>query len=601
MGNWISALLAAMGLVALICLAFAGLSAAAPQSTCIGAKVQDFSLPDVSGREVALTDFANKKGIVVIFMGTECVINNAYMPRLVEMQKSYGERGVQFIGINSNLQDTAERVAQHAKQNGANFPVLKDERNVVADEFGAQRTPEVFLVDDKGIIRYHGRIDDQFGIGYKRARPTQRELAAALDELLAGKAVTQPTSSVPGCLIGRVPDIKSAGKVTYTKQVARIMQAKCQECHRPGEAAPMSLLTYGDTIAWADMIREVLTDKRMPPWHADPRYGHFSNDRSLSSADRQTLVAWLNDGMPKGEEKDMPPPHQFVKGWGIGKPDAVFEMPVDYLVPAEMPKGGLPYQRFRVHTNFKEDKWVERAETRAGAPSVVHHIIIWVVPPGEDYQPGNPRTQLLCGTAPGDMPQILPPGMGKKIAAGSDLIFELHYTPNGTDTKDRSVVGMIFAKEEPKYVARTHGIANDDFQIPAGADNHVVDQWFKFPEDCYLLGFMPHMHLRGKDFLYEVTYPDGKEEVLLSIPRYDFNWQSAYREAKPLFMPKGAKIHCRAHYDNSAKNPSNPDPTIPVAWGDQTWEEMMIGWIDYAALRRPGQENSRIVRPPSFK
>jgi len=569
---------------------------AEPPQGRIGEAIPDFSLPATGGRSVLLGTLKDKKAVVVIFLGTECVINNAYMPRLVQMQNEYGPRGVQIIGINSNEQDSAEQVAEHAKQHALNFPVLKDQDNTVADRFGAQRTPEVFLLDRDHVIRYRGRIDDQFGIGYKRAAPSKRELVAALEELLAGKPIAQPTTQVAGCIIGRSAKPERIGTITYAKHVARIVQAKCQECHRPGDVAPMSLTTYKDVLAWSGMIREVVLDGRMPPWHADPRYGHFSNDRSMSKEDRETLLAWLDNGTPKGDDKDMPTPREFVKGWRIGNPDVVFEMPAAYDVPADMPKGGLPYQRFRVHTNFKGDRWVERAETRAGAPSVVHHIIIWVVQPGEDFQPGNPNMQLLCGTAPGDMPQILPPGTGKKIPAGADLIFELHYTPNGTAQKDRSVVGMIFAKDEPKYVARTQGIACDDFRIPPGADNYPVDQWFRFPEDSYLLGFMPHLHLRGKAFLYEVAYPDGKEETLLSVPRYDFNWQSVYREEKPLFMPKGTKIHCRAIYDNSVKNPNNPDPTIPVTWGDQTWEEMMIGWIDYATARDNGQRAANVRR-----
>jgi peroxiredoxin len=552
----------------------------------LGKLVPNFSLRNTDGHKISLTDFGEKKAIVVIFMGTECVINNAYMPRLVEMQKDFNSKGVQILGINSNVQDSSEQVAEHARQFAVNFPILKDHDNATADLLGAQRTPEVFLLDAQRVVRYHGRIDDQFGIGYKRANPTRQELMTALDELLAGKPISQPTSRVAGCIIGRASPAKDDGRITYARQVSRIVQAKCQECHRPGDVGPMSLMSYRDVAAWAPMIREVVSDKRMPPWHADSRYGHFSNDRSLSVEERDTLLAWVDQGTPKGDDKDLPPARHFVRGWRIGQPDAVFEMPTAYEVPADMPKGGLPYQRFRVHTNFKEDRWVQSAEARAGAPSVVHHIIIWVIPPGEEYQPGNPKTQLLCGTAPGDMPQILPPGVAKKVPAGSDLIFELHYTPNGTATKDRSRVGIIFAREEPKLVARTLGIANDDFRIPPGAGDYEVEQWFRFPEDAYLLGFMPHLHLRGKAFDYSVTYPGGKTEMLLSIPRYDFNWQSAYREATPLFMPKGAKIHCRARYDNSASNPNNPDPKSPVFWGDQTWEEMMIGWIDYATARK---------------
>jgi peroxiredoxin/mono/diheme cytochrome c family protein len=557
----------------------------------VGRKVGQFTLPDTSGRAVSLAQFKDKKAVVVIFMGTECPINNALMPRLVEMQKHYAPLGVQFLGINSNQQDTAERVAEHARQNGLNFPALKDEGNAVADQFGAERTPEAFLLDAERTIRYRGRIDDQFGIGYKRLQPTQRDLATALDELLAGKPISRPITPVAGCIISRVSPAHRAtaggeAPITYANQVARIMQARCQECHRPGEVGPMSLLTYDDTVAWADTIREVLLDKRMPPWHADQRYGHFSNDRSLTKAEHDTLLAWLDQGMAKGNDQDMPRPRQFVAGWTIGTPDMVFEMPQEYQVPAEAPKEGVPYQRFRVPTNFTEDRWIDRAEARAGARSVVHHVIVWIVAHGEQFRADNPELQLLCGTAPGDMPQILPPRMGKKIPAKSDLIFEIHYTPNGTPQKDRSVVGVIFAKQKPRYEVRSRPIPNDDFKIPAGAADFKVEQSFRFPQDSYLLGFMPHMHMRGKDFLYEVAYPNGKNEILLSVPRYDFNWQSVYRVAEPLFMPKGSKIHCLAHFDNSANNPSNPDPTVDVTWGDQTWEEMMIGWIDYATERK---------------
>jgi hypothetical protein len=269
----------------------------------------------------------------------------------------------------------------------------------------------------------------------------------------------------------------------------------------------------------------------------------------------------------------------------IGKPDVIFEMPVEYQVPAEAPEGGIPYQRFRVKTNFKEDKWVERSEARPGSPAVVHHIVVWVVGPGEEFVPNNPKATLLCGEAPGDMPSILPRGMAKRIPAGSDIVIEMHYTPNGQAMKDRSRVGIILSKEEPKYVVRTHGVANDEFKIPAGASNYEVEQSFRFPEDAYLLSFMPHMHLRGKDFKYTFSYPDGRSEVLLWVPRYDFNWQSYYR-LKPKFMPKGTKVYCVAHFDNSTSNFNNPDPTKPVYWGDQTWEEMMIGWMDFAFARK---------------
>jgi hypothetical protein len=348
----------------------------------------------------------------------------------------------------------------------------------------------------------------------------------------------------------------------------------------------MTLASYDDVVAWSDTIREVLQECRMPPWFADPRYGHFANDRSLRAADKNAVLAWIDAGLPRGDDKEMPPARVFESTWSIGKPDIVLTMPNAYSVPADMPKNGIPYQRFRVATNFKEDRWVESAETRAGATQVVHHIIVFVVPPGEEFYPGNPQTPVLSGTAPGDMPLILPAGMAKKVPAGSDLIFEMHYTPNGVAQQDRSSVGLIFSKEAPKYEIRTVPVSNPSFKIPPGDDNFKVEQTYTVRRDALLMGYMPHMHLRGKDFLYEAIYPDGKKETLLSIPHYNFNWQAGYRLAEPLNLPRGMKVHMVAHFDNSSKNPNNPDPTKTVTWGDQTWEEMMIGWMDLAYLRQ---------------
>jgi peroxiredoxin len=560
-------------------------AAAEEVSASVGKKIANFTLKDTNGRPVSLESLKDKKAVVVVFLGTECPINNAYLFPLSQMHKNYASHGVQLLGINSNSQDTPDRVAVHAKENSIPFPVLKDEANKVADEFGAQRTPEAFLLDNEQRIRYRGRIDDQFGIGYKRTAPTTHELVDALNALLAGKPIAKSTSTVAGCIIARATTPKEAGTVTFTKNVARILQDRCQICHRQGEVGPMPLITYKDAAAWSETIREVINENRMPPWHADPKFGEFENDRRLSATERQTVLTWLDEGTPKGDDKDMPPPRQFVNGWVIGKPDVIFEMPEAYQVPADSPPGGIPYQRFRVKTNFKEDKWVERSEARPGTPAVVHHIVVWVVESGEEFSPNNPRGTLLCGEAPGDMPSILPKGMAKKLPAGSDLIIEMHYTPNGQAMTDRSRVGLIFAKEAPKYIVRTHGVATDEFKIPAGASNYEVEQFYKFPVDSYLLSFMPHMHLRGKDFKYTFTYPDGKSEVLLWVPRYDFNWQSYYR-MKPKFMPKGTQVHCVAHFDNSVKNFNNPDPTKPVYWGDQTWEEMMIGWMDFAYERK---------------
>lgn len=563
------------------------LGAAEPESLSVGKKLNGFALSDArEQKRISLDDFKGKN-LVVIFLGTECPINNAYLATLSELHKTYAPRGVQFLGVNSNRQDTTERVAAHARKHALPFPILKDPNNVAADQFGARRTPEAFILDSTKTIVYQGRIDDQFGISYQRPKPTRRDLTEALDELLAGKPVSQTHTAVAGCLIARVAPNKAEGTVTFTKQIARILQNNCQECHRPGQIGPMALLTYDDASAWAATIHEVVSERRMPPWHADARHGQFANNRSLSPADRETLLSWIDQGCPRGDMKDMPAAREFADGWRIGKPDVVFSMPEEFEIPARVEGNGIPYKYFTVDPGFAEDRWVERAEARPGSYAVVHHIIVFVSPPGVQIA-GSRGSRLLVGTAPGDMPLILEPGLAKKVPAGSKLVFQMHYTPNGTAQKDRSSVGLIFAKQPPKRQVHTVSIGARNLRIPPGDDNHLVESSFTLPADGEIISFMPHMHLRGKDFLYEALTPDGKTQTLLSIPKYDFNWQSVYRCKIPVALAKDSKVHCVAHFDNSTKNRNNPDPTKLVTWGDQTWEEMMIGWMDYT-LSQPVQ------------
>jgi peroxiredoxin/mono/diheme cytochrome c family protein len=553
----------------------------------VPASISGFRLNEpLNGKTVDFASLKSSKAVVVVFLGTECPINNAYLPELASLHKEFSGRGVSFVGINSNRQDTPGRIAEHARKNGIPFPVLVDVGSKVADAFGARRTPEVLVVSPEGKVFYRGRIDDQFGLEHRRPdKPTRRDLAEALGEILAGKPVSVAETTVAGCRIARPVTSKTGGAVTYTKHIADILQRNCQECHRAGQVGPMALSSYDDAIAWAETIREVVSDGRMPPWYADPAHGKWANDRRLSKEDRANLLAWLDHGTPKGEEKDLPAPRKFSSDWVIGKPDVVFQMPEAFAVPAEAPKDGIPYKRFIVKTNFTEDRWIERAETRPGAPEVVHHIVIFIVPPGVGFRPDLPGA-VLAGTAPGEMPLMLEPGFAKKIPAGSRLLFEMHYTPNGRAQSDRSELGLVFAKKPPRHQVLTFPIDNRWFttgllRIPAGVENFEMQAIHTFKEDVHVMSFMPHMHLRGKDFRYGAILPNGNRQTLLSVPHYNFNWQTLFRATEPIALPKGTKLHCVAHYDNSAKNPNNPDPSKSVGWGDQTWEEMMLGWIDY--------------------
>ena len=373
----------------------------------------------------------------------------------------------------------------------------------------------------------------------------------------------------------------SNASVTFNKDVAPIVFKNCAGCHRPGEVAPMSLLSYKDARPWARSIREKVATEQMPPWLADPHYGEFANDRRLSKAEIDTIVAWVDQGAKEGNASDLPPTPEFADGWNIGKPDAVFSIPKEYPVPAS---GVVEYKYFTVPTNFTEDRWIQAAEVRPGNRAVVHHVIVF-------SQKGSDR-RLLVGYAPGEQPAIYGPGLGRKIPAGADLVFQVHYTPNGTAATDKSYVGLVFSKTPPKQELLTRPVLNARFAIPAGDPDYKVESSFTFTDDSHIYSLMPHMHLRGKDFLYRVTYPDGKSKVILSVPRYDFSWQSYYILKDPVAAPKGTRLDCVAHFDNSEQNKYNPDPKKEVRWGDQTWEEMMIGWTSYT-LDHPSTGSGR--------
>ena len=374
----------------------------------------------------------------------------------------------------------------------------------------------------------------------------------------------------------------SVNGVTFTKDVAPILYNRCVDCHRPGEIAPMSLLTYNEARPWAKAIKEKVLDRSMPPWLASAENHQFKNDRRLSQKEIDTIAAWVDAGAPKGDDHDLPAQPKFEQGWSIGKPDAVISLDQAVSVPAE---GVIPYKYLTVQTNFNEDKWVQAAEIRPGNRKVVHHVIIFVQEPGNRTElTGEARGGIgykLCGFAPGEQPKVFPPGTARLIRKGSKLTFQMHYTPNGEATTDRSYVGLIFSKTPVQRTALTGTAINARFVIPAGDPNFEVRSSWTATDDVRIIDLMPHMHVRGKDFTYTAVYPDGHSEVVLQVSKYDFNWQLLYQFREPLFLPKGARLDCVAHFDNSARNKYNPDPAKEVRWGDQTWEEMMIGWFDY--------------------
>ncbi len=548
----------------------------------LGTKMPDFELTDFRGRSWSSQEFAEKKAVVVLFLGNECPLVRLYAPRLNEIAEKFADQGVQLIGINSNMQDSMAELGAFARDTKIEFPLLKDPSNRVADLFMAQRTPEAFVFDGTSKLVYRGQFDDQYTYGRQRPKVEHEYVVESLDHILNDKPIDVAETEAVGCIIGRSSKVKSDGMsdVTYSEHVSRILQDKCVNCHRPGEIAPFSLLEYDEVAGWADMIQEVVNENRMPPWHADPAHGTFKNDIRLSASEKDMINRWVDGGVAQGDLKLLPEPRQFAEGWQIGEPDVVIAMSEEgFRVPAT---GTVEYQYFVVPTNFKEDRWIDAAEIRIGNRAVVHHVIVGIN--DEDGSPhGGVDSEWIAACAPGSPPLQLPEGYAKLIPAGSELVFQMHYTPNGTAQEDISCIGFKFVDPKAvKKVVGTQEVIQERFRIPAGAENHKVVARKQIRHDAIMLTLFPHMHLRGKAFRYEAKYLDGTTEILLDVPQYDFNWQNSYIFAEPKRLPKGTWVICTAHFDNSKGNIANPDPTKVVRWGDQTYEEMMIGYFDMA-------------------
>lgn len=543
----------------------------------LGEQVPAFQLRDCYGALHGLDDFRDSRVVVVVFLGTECPLVKLYSRRLCALAESYDDQSVSFVGVNSNTQDTITELVAFANRFKLNFPLLKDATHAVADQFSATRTPEVVVLDHERRIRYRGRIDDQHAVGVSRPKPQRHDLRQAIDQLLADEPVTVPVTELAGCVIGRADHVSPSGEITYNQQIAEILNRRCVECHREGQIAPFPLTSYGDTVGWGETIREVVQQRRMPPWNANPDYGTFANDSRLSPEEQQMLFDWIDHGMPEG--KGTPPPApEFAEGWRIDTPDQVIFMNAKqepFAVPAE---GVVDYQYFRVDPGWTEDKYIAAAEARPGNTEVVHHIIAFVWPPGaRQFQ----LDAMLVGYAPGALPTTYGDGEAMFVPAGSQLVFEVHYTPNGTPQQDLSCLGVKFIdKRDVRELVRGRLALNDSFRIPPGKPNHVVTASHTIASDSLLLTMSPHMHLRGKSFRFEARYPDQTEEILLDVPHYDFNWQLTYHLAEPKRLPKGTVVRCTATFDNSADNLANPDPDASVTWGQQSWEEMMIGFFN---------------------
>ncbi|MEM7231532.1 MAG: redoxin domain-containing protein [Planctomycetota bacterium] len=621
----------------------------------VGDTISDFELRPVDSTEkLSLHSLKDRKAIVVWWNGVDCPISRLYAERLAKLSKQYDSDKIAFVGINSNRQDSVPKIRAFRREFGLRFPLCKDHESVALRELGTKRMTEVFVLDDKFKLRYHGAVDDQYtitnrSVGLRKDRPEQLYLVAAIDALLAGEDILKTETEAAGCIISRPKPSSSPSTITFHEHVEPIVQKRCQSCHRKGQIAPFELMTYEDVDGWAGMIREVVENRRMPPWHADPKYGHFDNDRSLSKKERETILAWVDQGSPQGDPKLAPKPLKFESEWQIGTPDVVFEMPRAFSVPAS---GTVRYKYFTIDTHFKEDKWVEAIEVRAGKREVVHHILVFCVDPKNRKrwrrETGGGVRGYFAAMVPGEQPAGFGAGKGKRLPAGAQFVFQVHYTTNGTEQEDRSKIGLRFAKGKVEHEVKTRSAYQTFFRIPARVSDHEVRAYYSFSEDAELLSLLPHMHLRGSAFRYEAHYPakvklsqgpwkgrfdastvrrvrfdtktseltwfgtmsdenlamllklysdeadrkqlrelqkKSRSETLLSVPTYDFGWQSTYRLKKGKILPKGTLLEGIALFDNSAKNAALTRRmwNRSVRWGDQTWQEMMIGYFDYVA------------------
>ncbi len=549
------------------------------------APVANFALSDAHGQDVSLYD--HRQGVVATVLAwtsVDCPIAKLYAPRLARLDKEYRDEGVRFFGVNPNLQDSAEEVRERAAKVGVEFPILLDPLQAVTDAFGVTRTTEVVVLDAEMRIRYRGALDDQYGVGSQRPRPLNDYLIEALESLLAEEPVETVKTDAPGCLVGRVMDTRQVD-VNYHRDIAPILDRKCVECHRSGQIGPMSFEDYDSTRGWAPMIAEVVDNGRMPPWHANPQHGTFSNRRRLTETEKAQLILWAQNGAVEGDPADHPPAPSFPDDdWQIGTPDLVVELPEEQLIPAE---GTIPYRFVLVDPQLKEDRWIQAVEIRPTNAAATHHVLVIHVPPSQEVRDVLSELQsdgefLQAGyfavNVPGARPNVWPEGMGKFLPAGSRFLFQLHYTAYGEEGVDRSRMALRFAREEVKHEVHTLGIGNTNIEIPPRS-KATFQAYHVFEKPALLLSMFPHMHTRGDAFRFERI--GVEDEVLLDVPEYDFNWQNFYRLQEPVRIRAGETVVCTARFDNSVDNRANPDPDARVFWGDQTWEEMLIGYVDY--------------------
>ncbi len=550
----------------------------------VGQRVDNFGLYDHTGDFHQLYYYSDADAIVLYIQGNACPIVRNGLQDLKDIRDRFEGQNVVFFMLNANLQDDRESIAKEAAEFGIDMPILVDDNQLVAEAMEVQRTAEAIVIDPKRWnVAYRGPVNDRLGYESQRPEATKNYLADALGAVLANEEIAEPVVAGKGCLVALLDnDAEAHAAISYTEDITPILTNTCLKCHYEGGIGPWAMDSYETVKGWSPMIREVLRTRRMPPWQADPHFGTFKNDLSLDNEEITTLVHWIEAGAPRGEGEDplksIAPPES---EWTIGKPDLEIA-----IAPQKIPATGvLDYRYDEYKLELDRDMWATALEFLPGDRKALHHVLVnvqypkGITPPLED--PIEWLDGIFAGYAPGMEAEHFPAGTGRYLPKGATLVFQLHYTTYGKETMDETRMGIHLSPVPPDKEFLIVGPFHGEIEIPPHDKRYAVAAEKVFDREISLYGFLPHMHFRGKSFRYTAQFPDGRKEVLLNVPNYNFNWQRFYLLEEPLVLPANSKVICEATFDNSGQNSFNPDPAKTVYWGDQSFNEMMIGYMSF--------------------
>lgn len=542
--------------------------------------VDNFVLLDQAGKAHELYYETDASAIVIMIQGNGCpIVRNAWSDYKA-VRDAFADKGAKFYMLNANLNDDRADLAKEASEYGYDMPILKDEAQLIAASLNVTRTAEVLVIDPKTWkIAYRGPVNDRVGYGRQKAEASEHYLTDALTNVIAGTPIEAPARSAKGCVVNLkgARDKAAHAEISYSKTIAPMLMENCVTCHQPGGIGPWAMTDYEQIEGFAPMMREVVRTKRMPPWSADPEIGSFHGARGLSIEEEQTLIRWIEAGAPRGEGPDpLAERENTATEWPLGEPDLIIEAPA-FDVPAS---GVIDYQFPTAPNPLNEDKWVRAITVVPGDKAVVHHALIGssenVTEPGEGDD-GDVFENYLVGFVPGSESYVYPENSGVLVKAGGEYRFQMHYTPSGKATTDKTKIGLYFHDEKPDHYLRQQVAINWGINIPAGSEEHAEHAYFEFDHPAEIVLLFPHAHYRGKSSKFDLQYPDGRTETILSVPKYDFNWQHNYALEEPIQVPAGTRLIHETIYDNSEKNFANPDPDRDVPWGLQSADEMLYG------------------------